>query len=187
MFLGLDLSLGDSGVVLINDSKIIIKESIKSYRIFDFIRDRFLRYSIIVNQLNDILFDYFKKIKCIAIENYSFGSSGRIVQLAESGGLIRNFLIENLNDDVDIIEVAPISLKKFITGQGKGKQTKNIIIREIYKKYGYDIDNDNVADAFILAKIAELYYYMRNNIILEKIYHKYQEDVVKNIIKKNNR
>jgi Holliday junction resolvasome RuvABC endonuclease subunit len=41
--------------------------------------------------------------------------------------------------------VSPATLKKFITGVGAGK--KEVIIKELYKRFGYDAHDNNEADA----------------------------------------
>jgi Holliday junction resolvasome RuvABC endonuclease subunit len=181
MFLGLDLSLSDSGISLINeDGSILILESIKSKRVGDKIEERFARYYSILNQIRELIIPYIEKIKGIAIEMFSYGSQGRIVQLAESATLVRDLILRNKNKDSFIIEVSPISLKKFILGKvkAKGQQSKNLIIKEIYKKYDVDINNDNIADAFILSQIVKMYH--------DKKYEfEYQKEVIENLIKAN--
>ena len=42
-------------------------------------------------------------------------------------------------------EVAPTQAKKFLTG--KGNCDKNLILKEVFKRYHIDVDDDNVADA----------------------------------------
>ncbi len=41
--------------------------------------------------------------------------------------------------------VAPTQAKKFLTG--KGNCDKNLILKEVFKRYGIDVDDDNIADA----------------------------------------
>jgi len=55
--------------------------------------------------------------------------------------------------DIEITAYTPTELKKFITGKGNAK--KQIIIQQVYKKYGIEFEDDNLADAFVLAKMAE--------------------------------
>lgn len=51
------------------------------------------------------------------------------------------------------LQVAPASLKKFITGKGTGVQ-KNQILLNVYKKWSIEFDDDNAADSYGLARIA---------------------------------
>ena len=47
--------------------------------------------------------------------------------------------------------VTPSQLKKFATG--KGNVDKNVVIKEVYKRFGIDTDDDNTADAVVLGYI----------------------------------
>jgi crossover junction endodeoxyribonuclease RuvC len=69
--------------------------------------------------------------------------------------------------------IADTQLKKYATGKGKGP--KGIVIREIYKKWGIDADDDNQADACVLAHIAEALYRNPGDL------HKYQQDTLDKI------
>lgn len=50
-----------------------------------------------------------------------------------------------------VYQVAPNSLKKFVTG--KGNSEKSLMMREVYRKWDYIAENDNEADAFGLMRI----------------------------------
>ena len=50
-------------------------------------------------------------------------------------------------------EVPVSSLKKFATGKGNAGKTE--VIASVIKRWGADVKNDNEADAFALAKMAE--------------------------------
>ena len=45
----------------------------------------------------------------------------------------------------------PTQIKKFITGRGNAK--KDVIIREVYKRWGFETDDHNIADAYGLAQM----------------------------------
>lgn len=51
------------------------------------------------------------------------------------------------------LQVAPATLKKYITGKGTGVQ-KNQILLHVYKKWGVEFPDDNAADSYGLARIA---------------------------------
>jgi len=183
-FLGLDISLTSTGVCVINEKgKVCIITHITSENIGNDVSGRMLR---IKNVGKEVLAALGKNIiMCTAIEAYSFASKGKLAQLVEIGSHIR-FKIYSFTPSV-IIEPVPIQLKKFILGpqlmkKAKGKEAKTIIIREIYKKYCLDINNDDEADAFILANIALLYYNIRNNV--KSKHFTYQREVIEALIKK---
>jgi|GEM_PF-1369911 len=88
------------------------------------------------------------------VEGISYASSGQTaLQMGYLQYSIREFLIYVLKQG--FIDVPPTSLKKFALGKGTGD--KNLILKEVYKKWGFDTDNDNLADAYVLAKIGEAY------------------------------
>lgn len=85
----------------------------------------------------------------VVIEGYSFGSnSSHARSIAEAGGVVRYWLWCNR---IPYVEVPPSQLKKFVTG--KGNVEKNIVIREVYKRWGVDAKDDNEADAYVLGRI----------------------------------
>jgi crossover junction endodeoxyribonuclease RuvC len=91
------------------------------------------------------------KPKEIFIESYSYMSKGRsIFDLGELGGVFRLILARQWGG---YYNVAPKSLKKFITGNGNAK--KQILLEQTFRKYGKGSEilrNDNEVDAFGLAK-----------------------------------
>ena len=47
--------------------------------------------------------------------------------------------------------MTPSQLKKFVTG--KGNSEKSMVIKEVYKRFGIDTNDDNTADAVVLGHI----------------------------------
>lgn len=93
----------------------------------------------------------------IVIEGFSYGSTGRkLFDIAYLGWRIREEL-ERLReqDNIPWIEVPPTQLKRFATG--KGNANKEIILQQVYKRWGVELSDNNQADAFVLAKIGEAY------------------------------
>ncbi|HNI02742.1 MAG TPA: crossover junction endodeoxyribonuclease RuvC [Chitinophagales bacterium] len=137
---GIDPSLSGTGLCFINKLNIPITEIIKTKKM----DNRFDRYDYIVHKILDFVPD---TTNLVVIEHYSFGSIGKQTDLAELGGIIRYALYVN---KVKFIEVAPSSLKKFITGRGNAK--KDEMILAISKKYNKHFKDDNIADAYALAQ-----------------------------------
>lgn len=79
------------------------------------------------------------------IEGYAFSFKGSGTVLVEIGTIIRYFLYQ---EGYEYIEVSPTTLKKFATGNGAAQ--KDLMIKEVYKKWGYDTDSNDVADAVAL-------------------------------------
>ena len=78
----------------------------------------------------------------IAVEGYSFGSKFTLVILVEVGTVVRMVLHMHGRRWLD---VPPTSLKKFVTGSGKGEKDK--IMLELYKRWGLDPASNNTGDA----------------------------------------
>ena len=93
-----------------------------------------------------------RKPALVAIEGYSLDSISRQHAFGEGGGVIKLALCLA---GIPFIIVAPKQLKRFVTGSGDARKKR--MIRAVNKKYGLEIENDNLADAIGLAKVAELY------------------------------
>lgn len=145
--LGIDPSFTGTGIVLLNNGG-IIKQVFLSTPSTDSIYARVKTIQATIRAQCDEMPDLF------VIEGISFASKGQAA--LQQGYLqysIREYILYVLNQG--FIDVAPTQLKKFATG--KGQCDKNLILKEVYKRWGYDTDNDNLADAFVLAKIGEAY------------------------------
>jgi Holliday junction resolvasome RuvABC endonuclease subunit len=79
----------------------------------------------------------------VVIEGLAFSGRGSYaLQLAGLGYMLRR---EFRNAGIAYREVAPTQAKKFLTG--KGNCDKNLILKEVFKRYHIDVDDDNIADA----------------------------------------
>lgn len=92
----------------------------------------------------------------VALEDYSGGRGPKpfvLAQLGEVGGAARLAMHYR---DLRWVEVAAATLKKFVTGKGRGK--KHVILEGCYKRWGVGSetlgDDDNVIDAYCLARFA---------------------------------
>jgi crossover junction endodeoxyribonuclease RuvC len=85
----------------------------------------------------------------LVMEGLSYGSNDASAQ--ERAAL--HFFIRRhfRNCKIPIIVCAPSTLKKFVTG--KGNSEKNIMIREVFRRWGIEAANDNEADAVALAAV----------------------------------
>ncbi len=82
----------------------------------------------------------------VCIEGYGFARTANIEPLFCIGTLLRYKLYKK---GILYVDVPPNNLKKFVTGKGQAK--KNLIMKELYKRWGIDTDDDNQADAHGLA------------------------------------
>lgn len=148
---GLDLSLTKTGFVIVNDKGLvlaskIIKSKPCGERPIDETR-RIVKIAEDIMQMIDMTIpNKDPSIVCIEGLAFSVKNTSSLVQLA---GL--NYIVRILLDQFKwkfIIE-APTSLKKFITGSGKGD--KDMMMMAIYKHYGFEAIDNNVGDAYALA------------------------------------
>jgi Holliday junction resolvasome RuvABC endonuclease subunit len=171
--LGLDLSLTATGCVVLENGELKKSELIKTKspesktpdtelkRLFE-IRDK-----IVIDGMD-----------IIVLEGLSM-MTHRTTSLVQLSGL--NYLIREkiYNAGIPFLVVPPTSLKKFILGKGNG--AKELMLLETYKKYNVEFDDNNLCDAFALAKVGEAILNI-NNAIEQKLNQK-QIEVIDIIIK----
>lgn len=87
----------------------------------------------------------------VVIEGYAFANTNTLALLVEVGTMIR-YAVYSRN--VEVLQVAPTSLKKFITGKGTGAKDK--VMLEAYKRWGIEGTNNEV-DAYGLAMMGSAY------------------------------
>lgn len=84
----------------------------------------------------------------VVFEGYAFVFRGAIRQIIEVGTCLR---LACMRRNLPILEVAPLQLKKFVIGLGKGK--KDMMRLHVFKRWGYENDCDDIVDAFALAQV----------------------------------
>lgn len=144
-FVGLDLAFANNGIVILDDKARIVHESVFKTNSKMKPEARLIKTKEYISDLLDI-----NKVGSIYLEGLSYGSSGQAVsQLGAMHFYIRIFLFEN-NLNYNIIQ--PGTLKKFVTGKGNAK--KELILLNVYKKWGIEFTDNNLADAYCLARMA---------------------------------
>lgn len=143
--IGLDLSLTNTGVAIIEDGKLVHSCLIKSKPQGDRHIDELKRILGIVNSIVELMV----KPDLVVIENLAFMAQGTsLTQLAGLSYIVRSVVMDM---GAKFVLVAPSTLKKFITGKGNGD--KNLVLMEVYKRWDVSFTNDNEADSFGLAQI----------------------------------
>lgn len=172
--IGLDISLTGTGLVILEKGKIIQQKLIKSKPIPNGTpRDEVLRMLKIVEEIEDVVSEYNPTIA--VIEGLAFGiqKTTSLTQLAALNFFTRARLIDYR---IPFVIVFPTTLKKFITGSGASK--KDVLMMEIYKRWGVSIADNNEADAYSLAQVG-LALFGGNS----KAITKFQQEVI-NLLKK---
>jgi len=142
-YIGIDLSLTDTGIVVLDDNAKIVDQ----YSISTLSKDQIEKRHVIIKTSIKNIIEKFQPNR-INIEGLSFGSRGQsMLDLAGLHFVIRNFLYEN---NIFFEVIPPTTLKKFATGKGNVK--KNLMLLYAYKTYGIEFQNDNICDAFFLAR-----------------------------------
>jgi len=194
-FLGIDLSLSNTGVVVVSGGKIVKSGNVKTKPpAKKSPMEETKRIIKIINSLEPYLSD---DIELVCLEGLSFmaRNTTALMQLAGLNYLLRErilrqtnnnyFLIENFGSETAEIDealgtsrgfvvAAPTQLKKFICGNGRAD--KDVMMLETYKKYNVSLTDNNVCDAFGLALIAEAVWHECNKSPLDLA--KYQSEVV---------
>jgi Holliday junction resolvasome RuvABC endonuclease subunit len=86
----------------------------------------------------------------VCIEGPSYASNGAFVlQMGALHFMIRIMLKKR---EINYSIIAPGTLKKFVTGDGRAK--KDLMLLKVFKKWGVEFADDNLADAYSLARLA---------------------------------
>lgn len=139
--MGVDTST-KTGYVILDTEGDVVKVGVIQYKPED---NRFSRFSRYAQSVSNSVDAY--DVDLVVIEGYSFGGKFNNSLQYELGACIRMRLYE---DNTLFVEVAPTSLKKFVTGKGNAK--KDLMLLGVYKRWDFDTEDDNEADAYGLAQ-----------------------------------
>lgn len=152
--IGIDQSLTDTGVVVldIESRELVYQGDITSKPGGEPIH-RILK---IKEELREVI----TKVGPVqgVIEGFGFGARGNAVfDLGGLGYILRELFVEG---GIKLLVIAPTSLKKYVTGKGNCK--KDLMLLNIYKKWGVEFENDNIADAYGLARMGADMIYVKS-------------------------
>lgn len=145
--LGLDLSLNATGIVLLADNNLIYAGCItQAGKLRDSSRIAYIR-DFVTEVIDDEGYP-----DVIVIEGYAYGAQSRSHAIGELGGVIKLALYEM---GLSCVVVPPTTLKKYTTG--KGNAQKSLMLKKVYTRWDFDTENDNIADAYALARFGSEY------------------------------
>lgn len=149
VFLGIDPSLtGFAVTALTNDSKYVSRLYKSTHRGVD----RLMDISLWLSYMTENLYDKGFSIQDVAIEG-TVVASHSAVALGELSGTVRVALFHAVKGPGRYpLQVPPTMVKKYATDKGNAK--KNEVMLAVYKKWGVEFSDDNMADSFVLANIA---------------------------------
>ena len=128
--LGLDLSLTATGYAYNDEVVGVIRSRANGMRRLAEIREAVLEVAF--------------EADVVVLEGYGFASQKAVVQ-GELGGVVRLALYDRRTP---FVEVAPSLVKKYATGRGNAD--KDQVLAAAIRRFGFEGDNNNAADAWIL-------------------------------------
>ena len=175
-YIGIDASLTGYGIVVyFSDGQHLDKliktapdQDVYAYRLKHILDE-------VVTALRGVTEHY--TVKAICVERPAYAASG-----AFTGGLVHAvtaLALLEVFDGTTLVKpdlVATNTLKKFVTGKGVIKG-KGLMVKYVYQKWGYDTDDDNLADAYGLARLAAA-------ITSGTSEHAYERDCVATVLKR---
>jgi len=145
MFVGMDPSFNGFAIIILDKHANIIEQKLINSKSDNDIEDRLIdlesEYKFIPNIIG---------LHSVYMEGPSFGSNGAFVlQMGALHYMLRIMLKRN---GVNYKIIAPGTLKKFVTGDGRSK--KELMLMKTYKKWAIEFTDNNLADAYGLARMA---------------------------------
>jgi len=145
LYMGIDLSLRGTGISIIDKDK-IVNQFLISTTPKQVTEGRLI-------EIGDTIKKILKKYPpiLINIEGLAFGARGqRMFELAGLHYYIR-IMVKQL--EYPYIVTPPTEVKKWVTG--KGNCNKDVMLMKVFKKYGIEFTDNNLCDAFCLARYGE--------------------------------
>lgn len=141
-FLGIDQSLRATGICLLSEQGDLIRLETLDPGVLR----KEARLSFIKQRVSSLLSD---NVQFAAFEAYAYDSVSQHFSLGEIGGVLKLLAYEH---GIPFVTVAPIALKKFATGNVHASKDD---MCSAAKRLGLTPADDNQADAFFLASIAQ--------------------------------
>lgn len=154
IYVGCDQSISGTGLVAVDtDGQYISHRLVKGgeasapmqalERIINIFQDMYQW----INSLKD------DKVPCVVLEDFAFSQAN---QMALLGGLGYHIRVMLRQTGWNFSACPTGTLKKIVVG--KGNANKSAMILGVYKRWAFETEDDNIADAFGLAKIAWMAY-----------------------------
>jgi len=148
--LGLDLSLVGTGCIILEDGKMKLSRLVTSKPSGKDPLKELKRLLGICKEIKKIAILHHPDLVCIEGIAFMSRNTGALSQLSGLNYFVRELLYA---EGISFVIVPPTVLKKFITG--KGNCHKELMLLETYKRYGVSFDDNNLCDAYGLARIAD--------------------------------
>ena len=144
-FVGIDHSMTGTGVVVVDQDGHILEQKLIKTTPAESDEKRMITILDGLSFISKMI-----RLKTVYIEGPSYASKGQaILQMGALHYLIRIFLYRK---KIKYKIIAPTTLKKFVCGSGNAKKEQMLL--NIYKKWGIEFRDNNIADAYSLARMA---------------------------------
>ena len=144
--MGIDVST-KTGVAIIDGEEVTKPVIVFTHEIESPASKGMRRADVIASKIMEYVHHY--QPDMIYLEDYAFMFKSSGIVSMEIGTAIRFLLYK---DGYDYQNVSNSSIKKFVTGNGKAQ--KDLMLKEVYKRWGFDTNSDNIADAVGIAMFA---------------------------------
>jgi len=146
LFVGLDPSMRGTGIIVLDQNAEIIEQKLFSCKDKNgVIEKELINYEKEINFITNMV-----NREAVYMEGPAYQATGqRILQMGAIHFLTRVLFFKN---NVYFRVIAPGTLKKFVTGKGNTK--KDLMLLKTYKKWGVEFEDDNLCDAYGLARMA---------------------------------
>lgn len=147
MFFGIDPSTkcGLAAIEIKDGIPVLIKTSVASVAGIEGIKR--------ARWIADVCLGFMDSCEGVCIEGYSFGSKFRLVDMVEIGTMIRHTL---MIAGFKLVVCPPSTLKVGITGKGTAQKSEMILAA--YKRWRWELPDDDRCDAACLAVMAACYH-----------------------------
>ncbi|RLA02452.1 MAG: hypothetical protein DRQ42_00610 [Gammaproteobacteria bacterium] len=145
-FIGLDPSFTGTGIVRIDAHGAVIDQNLFSTDSKEKVEERLL-------YIVESVMEHIKHPKLphtICMEGIAFARKSTYA--AQLGALHYMLRVAMYIEDMNYIVIPPTNLKKFVTGKGNCK--KDLMLLKTYRKWGIQFEDDNLCDAYGLARKA---------------------------------
>lgn len=179
--IGLDISIAATGYCIVDEHK-----GLKDWGV---VKTAPKGYESDTRRFDDISTEIFSRVAdygcgAVFVENYAYAAPGNIMRVAELTGIIKCDFLHNFGVEQGdgLFVVAPSTLKKYALGSGVGD--KGLILKAIFKKWGMDTDENNIGDAYVLARMGvDFLGYTKDDTFTCQ--HKYEDECIKAVAKQN--
>jgi Holliday junction resolvasome RuvABC endonuclease subunit len=171
--IGADFSFSSTGIVVLDvDGNLIHSETVNTktsdgtkVERLSIIRKRFLK-----------LIEQFSPMQFFSFEKISVMSNHSVVDISMSAGqMLANLPEEN---PPIVISLAATAIKKAAIGSGSGG--KELVLKGVLKQWGEDFNNNDIGDAFVVARVSADLVKMLN--IYKALKKEHGEDIHKFLI-----